>query len=135
MDEPKPFGRPTKYSQELLEKAAHYAEDGWKEVDHPFPSIVGLCKVIQITSSTAHKWAHEDDDKQEFSDTLKIIQDNQHLETLHGAMKGDFSAPISKLVLHNHGYSDKSQQEISGPDGGPVEVDHEFRITVVEPNA
>ena len=100
-----PAGRPTDYSDEMLRKSRDYL-DNFKEVHgHIIPSVVGLAKV-----------------KKEFSDILRRINNNQHFELLHGGLSGELNSNITKLVLGKHGYHDKQDQQVSGPNGGPVET-------------
>lgn len=59
-------------------------------------------------------WKH-DDNKQEFSYTLEKIKDQQHLTLLNKGLSGEFNASITKLMLHNYGYSDKQKIETEQP--------------------
>lgn len=100
-------GRPTKYTDELLAIAREYPEN-YGEYGHSFPSIVGLCRVVKIHSDTAYDWA-KDPDKKEFSDIVKQIMDNQHLELMEGGINGTFNPTITKLILAKHGHSEKQE--------------------------
>jgi len=106
------MARPTKYNKELLAKAQDYLVN-YDQYGHPFPSLVGLARVLDVATSTVEKW-RDDEDKPEFSGTLVKIKDEQHLKLLHGGIKGEFNAAITKLGLHNFGYSDKKEVEQSG---------------------
>lgn len=99
--------RSTKYNDEVLAKTKDYLHN-YEKYDHLFPSIVGLSSVLGIAKSTISSWKH-DDDKQEFSDTLEQIKDQQHLTLLNKGLTGEFNASITKLMLHNFGYSDKQK--------------------------
>lgn len=123
-------GRPTDYSDDVLTEARAYLT-GFKELhDHAIPSAVGLAKVLGIARSTLYLWAEE---HEEFSDILSMLKSNQELELLNKGLTGDFNSTIAKLILTKHDYSDKAQQELSGPEGKPIEVDQEFRVSVVDP--
>lgn len=56
-----------------------------------------------------------------FSRTVKrarmIIEDDRNQRLANAACTG-----VIFDLKHNHGWTDKSQQELSGPDGGPVSV-------------
>ena len=112
-------GRPTEWS-EAVEDAAWEYVDKYADYDHAFPSIVGLCKVLNRGKSTIYKWA-DDDDKQ-FRDILDAIKENQELVTFNKAMKNEFNATIAKLLLGKHGYHDKQDNTLSGPNGKPMEM-------------
>lgn len=100
-------GRPTKYNDTILELAQNYINT-YETHGHPFPSVVGFAVISKIAKSTLYKWAQENE---EFSDTLKEINSNQELIAMHGGIKGDFNATITKLVLANYGYTDKVETQ------------------------
>ena len=102
-----PAGRPTKYTDELLEKAQHYLEHYNSEVySDVFPSIAGLSLALNVGRSTLHEWA-KDDAKPEFLDIYEELLARQEKTLLNGSILGDLNAQISKLMLTKHGYSDK----------------------------
>jgi hypothetical protein len=115
-----PGGRPTNYNEDLLTKAKQYLEH-WDDGDDVIPSIEGLAHYVDRARCTMYAWA-KDEDKKEFSDTLDKINELQKKVLINKGLKGEFNSNITKLALGNHGMSDKLQQEVSGPDGGPVEV-------------
>jgi hypothetical protein len=123
------MGRPSEYSQEIVDQAWEYIEN-YAEHEHAVPSVVGLCSVINRGKSTLYDWAK--DPEKEFSDILEAIKEKQELVTFNKALKGDYNATIAKLLLGKHGYSDKQDNVHSGPEGGPIEVDHHWTIEVVE---
>ena len=114
------MARPTSYNQELLETAKQYVFNH-EEYGDLVPSIAGLADAINIRRSTIYAWAKHED-KQEFSDTLDQIENKQHKKLLTGGLTGDMNPTIVKLMLCNHGYSDKQDNTLSAPDGGPVQV-------------
>ena len=113
-------GRPSLYCKELLEKAKEYLTD-YKTEGDVIPSVEGLSLYLEIARSTIYEWAKHED-KKEFSDTLELINVTQKKVLINKGLKGDFNSNITKLALGNHGYSEKVQQELSGPDGKPIEV-------------
>lgn len=116
-----PAGRPTDYTDEIARQAWEYVEK-FEEHGHAVPSVVGLCKVINRARSTIYQWA--EDKENQFADILQAINENQELVTFNKALKGDYNATIAKLLLGKHGYHDKSDQTLSGPNGGPIEHDY-----------
>lgn len=123
------MARPTSYSKELEQEAWAYV-DGYAEHGHAFPSVVGLCKVINRAKSTIYDWA--EDKEKEFSDILAAIKENQELVTFSKAMIGEYNASIAKLLLGKHGYHDKQDNTLSGVDGKPVEIDHYWEVKLVD---
>jgi len=110
-------GRPTKLTPELKKKASDYI-DNYRDYDHAVPSIVGLANILKIGKSTIYDWKDEERDK-EFSDTLERLEDNQHLGLINSGLNGDFNPNITKLMLGNHGYSDKTQNDVTSG-GKPI---------------
>ena len=53
----------------------------------------------------------------EFLSTLESIKAEQELLLISGGLGGDFNATIAKLMLTNHGYSDKAQVDNTSSDG------------------
>lgn len=119
-------GRPTDYTPKIIEKAKAYIE-GFEEYGHAVPSVVGLCKVLNRSRTTIYRWAKEEGN--EFSDILDAINENQELVTFNKSLTGEYNATIAKLLLGKHGYSDKSDQTISGGDR-PLEITKVERIIV-----
>ena len=124
-----PRGRPSKYTPELQEAADYYAAN-YREFDDEVPSLVGLADALDIHTSTVHDWANHDD-KPNFSDTLDKISRVQHRVALSKGLRGDFNAAITKLLLHNHGYSDKSDHALTGANGGAIKTDNTWTVRVV----
>lgn len=115
-----PVGRPSLLTPELKAKAREYLF-GYEEQGDVIPSTAGLACWLGISKSSVHLYAQQDSD---FSDTLDAIHAKQETLTLNKGMTGDFNSTIAKLVLANHGYSDKVQQDVTSSDGSmsPVTV-------------
>lgn len=109
-----PVGRPSKYNAELQAKADEYVLFGYEEQGDLIPSLAGLCCYLGVVRSTAHDWRGK---HPEFSGTLEAIEVKQENIALNGALAGRLNATIAKLVLANHGYSDKIEQSHTSPDG------------------
>ena len=63
-------GRPTDYTEDMLELARDYIDDCPDKV----PMVVGLCKHINRAKSTVYRWAKEEG-KEPFRDILEEIED------------------------------------------------------------
>lgn len=121
-----PAGRPTSWSEEIEQQAWDYADGGWVKEGHTIPSHVGLCKIINVGKSTLYAWAK--DPEKQFQDILAKIMASQEFELMDKGLLGDFNSNITKLALGKHGFHDK--QDISGNDGGPIEVRKIERVIV-----
>ena len=102
-------GRPSDYSEEKLEKARDYV------INHEIygdvvPTTVGLAEHLDQHLDTLYEWAKYEDRK-EFSDTLRRVQQKQHSKLVNGGLSGVLNQTITKLMLSNHGYSEKSTVE------------------------
>lgn len=122
-----PGGRPTKYSDELQALADTYIFS-YKDQGDVIPSRVGLCCFLGIAKSTSFEWA---DIYPEFSATLAAIDALQENVALNRGLDGTFNATIVKLVMANHGYSDKQELSHTSPDGSMATP---TRIEIVAPN-
>ena len=107
------IGRPSKYNADLQAKADQYIFDYHLQED-VIPSAAGLCVWLGINRSTLHEW---DRTYPAFSNTLDAIRSLQEQKTLNKGLTGEFNSTIVKLVLANHGYSDKVQQDHTSSDG------------------
>lgn len=107
-----PAGRPTEYTPELVEEALAYLDDYKTKHSHPIPSVVGLCKIINITRTTAYDWEKHED--KEFSYILEKIATFQELDLVNGGLNSDLNPTITKLMLTKHGYHDKQDVDHSG---------------------
>lgn len=112
-EEKRAVGRPSKYNEQMQAHADRYVFD-FNEQGDVIPSNAGLCCWLGISRSTLHEWSNT---YTEFSSTLDAIQSKQETMTLNKALVGDFNSTIAKLVLANHGYSDKQELAHTSPDG------------------
>lgn len=98
-------GRPTKYNEDLQAHADRYIFD-YHEQEDVIPSAAGLCVWLGISRPTLHEWERI---HPEFSATLAAIRELQEKVALNKGLTGAFNSTIVKLVLANHGYSDKQE--------------------------
>lgn len=104
-------GRPTKLTDEVRNRATSYYEEC---IDAGVvPVAAQLAVILDVSKSTLYKWAETDD---EFSDTLSKIQTLQEASLVKGGLENKLNPTITKLMLANHGYREKSEieQNISG---------------------
>lgn len=96
-------GRPSKYNDEMQDRADRYLF-ALEELGHVVPSRAGLCCFLGIAKSTSQEWEKS---FPRFSATLANIEVMQEHLALNGGLAGNLNSTIVKLVLANHGYSDK----------------------------
>lgn len=122
------MGAPTKYTPKMQAKAedylAHYADYG-----DVVPTLIGLAYHLCVANMTVYNWATEDNPK--FLGVFTRVQQLQHNKLVNGGLMGDLNPAITKMMLTKHGYSDKTVQEVSGPNGGPVQSSVTFNFTGV----
>ena len=109
------MARPTDYTPELVAKAWEYANGGWAEAGDPVPTVAGMACEIGIGRRTCYDWA--EDKNKEFSRILEKIAQEQERTLVRGGISGQFNAPITKMMLTKHGYSDRVEQDHTSSDG------------------
>lgn len=119
-------GRPSEYNEEVQARAEAYAEGGFIECGDVVPSRAGLALELQLSRSTMANW----EKFPEFLVTLEKIAYLQERISLNGGLKGDLNPTIVKLLLANHGYSDKVQQDNISTDGSLIPT----QIILAAPN-
>ncbi|AEP29721.1 DNA-packaging protein [Brumicola nitratireducens] len=96
--------RPTKYCKKVQAKADWYAEGGYLDCGDAVPSQAGLACELSVTRQTLVNWKEQ---HPKFLDTLDLISVVQERLSLSGGLKGEMNSAIVKLLLANHGYSEK----------------------------
>jgi len=112
------IGRPTDYSDEILEKTKFYLAN-YKSLGDIIPSIAGLACYVKIGRQTIYNWG-KDDDKKEFLYILEELLAKQESTLLNGGLSGDLNSTITKLVLTKHDYSDRSDNTSNGKEIGTL---------------
>ena len=112
------IGRPTDYSEEILEKTKFYLAN-YKSLGDIIPSIAGLACYVKIGRQTIYNWG-KDDDKKEFLYILEELLAKQESTLLNGGLSGDLNSTITKLVLTKHDYSDRSDNTSNGKEIGTL---------------
>jgi hypothetical protein len=125
------IGAPTKYTQALQQQADEYIYK-FKEVGDVIPSRVGLCCYLGVSRRVSYEWEKL---YPEFLHTLENIDAMQERTAVNRGLDGTFNAAITKLILHNHGYSEKSELSHTSPDGSmtPNPTRIELVAPVVDP--
>ncbi|MBU9979651.1 DNA-packaging protein [Proteus mirabilis] len=132
----KQVGCPSKLTNELIAKAKEYLYGGYKENEgQVIPSIAGLACYLGIARSTVYEYGKQDSDLgREFSDTLDGIMAFQEMKLINSGLAGDFNATITKLMLANHGYSEKQEVDHQSSDGSMSQKPTVIRLVGVLPD-
>ena len=103
-------GRPTKYNKRVLQKAEAYIEQHEEHGD-AVPIAAGLACYLGVCKRTLYSWA---DDNEEFLHTLDRLNSKQEKVLTSKGLTSEFNSTITKLILCNHGYSDKQESQSNG---------------------
>ena len=106
-------GRPTKYNEEIQAKADEYLTK-WKDLKEAVPTIAGLCLYIDTPKTTTFDWGKK---FPEFSTTLSKLQTTQEFSLVNKGLKNEINTNIGKLMMYNHGYKEKTEQDLMSSDG------------------
>jgi hypothetical protein len=104
-----PGGAPTKYDQEVIDKAEDYLEN-FHMHDQVVPTVAGLSLHIGMSRRSVYGWADQED-KPEFLHILNRLMAKQELLLVNKGLSGEFNSNIDKMMLTKHGYSDKQEIE------------------------
>lgn len=126
-----PFGRPTKYREEMCFKVHDYLEEnkdvtfqvlvmeneekGYQKYENRtkvyLPTIEGFARYLGINKDTLYEWK---DKYPLFSDSLDLILEEQQRRLINQGLDGTYNSTIAKLILSsNHGMSDRVANEHS----------------------
>lgn len=115
MEEKNSVGRPSKLTRELVDKANFYMLSDFQTQGDAVPSHAGLCCYLGVVKSTIYEFAKSECELGvEFSNTLAAVKVKQEKMLLSGGLLSTYNAQITKLMLSNHGYSEKQEVEHSG---------------------
>ncbi|ENZ0174709.1 DNA-packaging protein [Providencia stuartii] len=106
------MGRPSKFAESLA-KAKEYLMGGYETVGDVIPSVAGLACYLGVSRKTVYEWVKESTD---LSDTLEGILAMQENKLINKGLNGDFNPTITKLMLANHGYSEKQEVDHKSSD-------------------
>jgi len=115
------MARPTDYNEKILEKAKEYRDN--LPTDEVIHSIEGLANYIGVSRGTIYNWESQVI-SQEFLDIIEEMREKQAKTLLSKGLTGDFNSTIAKVMLSKHGYSEKTETDITsgGKEIAPVLV-------------
>ena len=119
-------GRPTTYSQEILDKTKEYIENcDDDEIQQTvgmsvkgtelfktktivnLPTIEGLAYELKVSKNTIYEWEKI---HTEFSDVIDDLRAKQAKELVNKGLSGDYNPTIAKVLLTKHGYREGIEQ-------------------------
>lgn len=121
-------GRPTTYSKTKLRLANEYIDD-YASCGDVAPTCAGLACELKVAERTLYGWGEK---HPEFMQTLKRLQAKQKRVLENQGLNGNFNPTIAKLMLANHGYTEKTQTELVGDDERPLSVNQHVSISFKE---
>jgi hypothetical protein len=105
------FGRPSKLTVELLQKARDYVEASDNmNANVLLPTKERLARTLGITRETLDQWKKENSD---FSDICKDLDMIQADKAMQNGLMGRYQPAITAIVLSRHGYVRMEQQDIT----------------------
>ena len=124
-------GRPTSYSEDLINKSIEYLESCHDEeiqevtgisakgtelyktkLKVNIPTIEGLALFLKINKDTIYEWCKI---HPRFSDVIDDLRAKQANALLNKGLSGDYNPTIAKVLLTKHGYREGIEQ--TGKDG------------------
>lgn len=121
------MARPTKYKKEFCKQAVDFLSQGY--------SVTALAGHLGVAASTVFLWMEEND---EFSESVKEGQAaaSAFWEKLliNNAITGEGNATTCIFGVKNRSraeWRDKTETELSGPDGGAIKTDNKFTVEIV----
>jgi hypothetical protein len=89
---------------ESLKLSIHEYIENHSDYDDLVPSVEGLSYFLNVSRKTIYNWADSDD---EILHTLDRLKTKQAKMLLSGGLSNAMNPTITKLMLSNHGYSEK----------------------------
>jgi len=98
------IGRPSKYSEEMLERTEQYIESCEDDLANKIvnlPTIEGLAYELKVNKTTIYEWrkVHED-----FSNLIEDLLAKQAKALVNCGLAGTYNSTIAKVLLTKHGY-------------------------------
>lgn len=114
------MARPTKLTQQLIDKAAAYLGETKMGGQYfgDLPTVAGLAIFMDVARSSIYEWSEQDTPLgKEFSDTLERILATQQYMLQGKSLKGEYNPTIAKMLLNvNHGMVEKTKTDITTND-------------------
>lgn len=116
----KPAGQPTKYKAEYATPEHVQGFIDYCEKAKEVVTLCGYAVYVEVCEDTVCEWRKVHPEYSESLNRIKQVSKNQMLQ---GGLNKTLSSRIVKLGLSaNHGMIEKTAQQLTGADGGPLEV-------------
>jgi len=102
-------GRPTKYTNEVIDQLLDYIEN-YEQYDDVIPSAEGFACVLGVSRKTLYNWAAQ---HKGFLLTLERLNSAQARIAMKKGLVNEWNATIVKLLLATHGYHDKVESNVT----------------------
>jgi hypothetical protein len=121
-----PAGRPPKFkTPEDMQQAI---DEYFAQCDDQNPPLIsGLAYHLDMATESLRRYGEND----EFSAVVKKAKQRVEIAVEKKLHSSACTGSIFWLK-NNAGYKDKTEQELSGPDGGPIKTDNTWTIKVVD---
>lgn len=133
------MGRPTKLTADFIERAEEYMQIWSEDLNELIPSIAGLSVYTKVSRESLHSWSNkewpegvDDDIKRHFSDIVRELQATQELKLMNGGLGGTMNPAITKLILHKHGHTEKTEVDNKSTDGS-MSHSNKLSVTITRP--
>lgn len=127
----KQIGCPSKLTNELIAKAKEYLYGGYESVGDVIPSVAGLACYLAVSRKTVYNYGEQ---SEEFLHTLDGIGAMQENKLINKGLSGEFNPTITKLMMANHGYSEKQEIDHQSSDGSMTPKPTTIQLVPVEPD-
>jgi len=114
-----PGGRPRKYSPETVEQIYHALDDYIENND--IPILAEFAYQNDITREYLYKY-------EEFSTLVKRLRNKKESQLEKKALRKEVDTGMAVFSLKQLGWSDKKHMELTGKDGGPVELEKKYHF-------
>jgi len=110
-------GRKDVFTKDHLDMADEYLER-FEELGAVVPTVAGMSLYLGVVKATLLRWA---DQNPRLLNALGKCSSIQEEILIQKGLKSITQPQITKLLLSNHGYSERFQNELSGRDGEPLQ--------------
>lgn len=124
-------GRKSKIKDMLKLGQEYLHKQGYIKNGEIIPSMAGLALYANCSRSSLYNYASS---SEEFKDILELIKARQEVELINKGLKGEFNASIAKLMLANHGYSEKQTLDHQSQGSSIISKSKPMRIELVAPD-
>lgn len=118
-------GRPRLLTPELIDKAENYVKT-YAKLGDVIPSRAGMARNLGIGKSTINLWSREQGTDPRFLACLEEMDAEQERALLQSGLLGKFNPTITKMILTQHGYSDRQEIHTTGEQTRVHKVQYEI---------